>query len=174
MLLELEPTLAGSVKGRVQRRPLASVQLHGLIYHSARCGCAEWPATKVFLHSQTERAGEAITAIPPIQSSEEDRYHTSHRLEPLLASLEARLRAGQVIYLHCWGGRGRAGTVGACLLARMYRLGAEEALDRVQRAYSTRKDPDREFIPTREYGAAPAVHICKPCFAQVGGVGSAA
>ncbi len=106
--------------------------------------------------------------------SEEDRYHTSHRLEPLLASLEARLRAGQVIYLHCWGGRGRAGTVGACLLARMYGLGAEEALDRVQRAYSTRKDPDREFIPTREYGAAPAVHICKPCFAQVGGVGSAA
>lgn len=73
-----------------------------------------------------------------------------HRLEPLLEVLEARLRAEEVIYLHCWGGRGRAGTVGATLLARMYGLGAEEALERVQRAYSTRKDPEREFIPTRE------------------------
>lgn len=29
-----------------------------------------------------------------------------------------------------WGGRGRAGTVGACLLAQMYGMSADEALER--------------------------------------------
>ena len=39
-----------------------------------------------------------------------------------------------------WGGRGRAGTVGACLLAQLYGMSAEEALTRVQRAFDTRQD----------------------------------
>lgn len=45
--------------------------------------------------------------------------------------------------MHCWGGRGRAGLVGACLLAALYGLGAEEALERVQRSFDTRKDGER-------------------------------
>jgi hypothetical protein len=45
--------------------------------------------------------------------------------------------------VHCWGGRGRAGLVGACLLAQLYGLGAEEALERVQRSFDTRKDGER-------------------------------
>lgn len=35
--------------------------------------------------------------------------------------LEARISKGEKLYVHCWGGRGRAGTVGACLLASMYK-----------------------------------------------------
>lgn len=66
------------------------------------------------------------------------------RLAALLGELERRLRAGEVIYLHCWGGRGRAGTVGATLLHQLFGLDAEEALERVQRAYSTRNDMERE------------------------------
>lgn len=65
------------------------------------------------------------------------------RLAALLGELERRLRAGEVIYLHCWGGRGRAGTVGATLLHQLFGLDAEEALERVQRAYSTRNDIER-------------------------------
>lgn len=42
-----------------------------------------------------------------------------------------------------WGGRGRAGLVGACLLAHLYGLPAEEALERVQRSFDTRKDGER-------------------------------
>mmetsp|Transcript_94956 Transcript_94956/g.138706 ORF Transcript_94956/g.138706 Transcript_94956/m.138706 type:complete len:326 (+) Transcript_94956:19-996(+) len=58
---------------------------------------------------------------------------------------------GDVIYLHCWGGRGRAGTVGACLyLMLRYKDGAafdvetaaEEALSVVQRGYDTRLGED--------------------------------
>lgn len=63
-----------------------------------------------------------------------------HRLEALLEDLTARLQRGERLYIHCWGGRGRAGTVGACLLARLYGVGAEEALARVDRAFSTRGD----------------------------------
>lgn len=47
--------------------------------------------------------------------------------------------AGEKVYLHCWGGRGRTGTVGACLLAVGWDVSAEEALERVQRAFDTRQ-----------------------------------
>ena len=43
------------------------------------------------------------------------------------------------IYIHCWGGRGRAGLVGACLLAILYpELEAKDCLDWVQKGYDTR------------------------------------
>jgi len=45
---------------------------------------------------------------------------------------------------------GRAGTVGACLLARMYGLSAEEALQRVQRSFDTRRDDGRPSPETPE------------------------
>lgn len=61
-------------------------------------------------------------------------------LEGVLSDLRAQLEEGRGVYLHCWGGRGRAGTVGAAFLRRAYGLGADEALDRIQRAFSTRRD----------------------------------
>jgi hypothetical protein len=42
------------------------------------------------------------------------------RLGDLVDDLAARLARGDSVYLHCWGGRGRAGTVGACLIAKLY------------------------------------------------------
>ena len=50
------------------------------------------------------------------------------------------MEAGQKIYMHCWGGRGRAGTLGACLLGDLYGIGADDALLRVQKAFDTRGD----------------------------------
>lgn len=38
----------------------------------------------------------------------------------MVSELQARLARGDKVYMHCWGGRGRVGTVGACLLAQMY------------------------------------------------------
>ena len=38
------------------------------------------------------------------------------------------------------GGGGGGGTVGACVLGKMYGMRADEALERVQRAFSTRDD----------------------------------
>ena len=48
-----------------------------------------------------------------------------------------------VVYLHCWGGRGRAGMVAAAALARLYGVSAEEALERVDRALKTREPEGR-------------------------------
>lgn len=52
-----------------------------------------------------------------------------------------------------WGGRGRAGVVGACLLAHLYGLSADEALERVQRSFDTRKDGGRRSPETDEQHA---------------------
>jgi alanine transaminase len=49
---------------------------------------------------------------------------------------------GGAVYLHCWGGKGRSGTVGAAVLAMLY-AGASEAevLARLRAAFSTRGLP---------------------------------
>lgn len=67
----------------------------------------------------------------------------------LIDDLQQRIvDKGEKIYIHCWGGRGRAGTTGACLLGKMYSLSADEALDRVQRAFDTRRDGGRRSPET--------------------------
>ena len=53
-------------------------------------------------------------------------------LVKLCEDIEARLRAGEKIYLFSRLGHGRVGLVGACLLGRIYGCKAEEALFRVQ------------------------------------------
>jgi len=43
------------------------------------------------------------------------------------------------VYLHCWGGRGRSGTVGAAVLSLMYPdAPKEEIMNRLQEAFNTR------------------------------------
>ncbi len=71
------------------------------------------------------------------RKSEKARYHCA-RVRELIGEIARRVEAGEVLYVHCWGGRGRAGTVAACLLASLYGVDAEQALARVQRAYDTR------------------------------------
>jgi alanine transaminase len=61
--------------------------------------------------------------------------------------------ASGAVLLHCWGGRGRAGLVGACLLVAAYGLSADEALLRVQRAFDTRRDNNRLSPETDEQRA---------------------
>ena len=56
----------------------------------------------------------------------------------ILDGVEAQLLSGHVVYLHCFGGHGRAGLVAACMLHRLYGMGAEEALRFVQRAHDAR------------------------------------
>ena len=48
------------------------------------------------------------------------------------------------IYMHCWGGRGRAGLVGSCILSLLYpELDATQVLDLVQSGYDSRAGADR-------------------------------
>lgn len=52
----------------------------------------------------------------------------------ILDVLDAALAAGRVVYLHCWGGVGRTGTVVGCYLVRHGMRGEEAlaALDRLR------------------------------------------
>ena len=52
-----------------------------------------------------------------------------------------RLIHGQVIYLHCWGGHGRSGTVAAVMLGLLYGVDKNEALDRTQMYHDLRTCP---------------------------------
>ena len=72
------------------------------------------------------------------------------QLRDLLEELTIRLERGEKLYIHCWGGRGRAGTVGSTLLAKLYGIGPEEALERTQRAFDTRQDEQRRSPETPE------------------------
>jgi hypothetical protein len=60
-------------------------------------------------------------------------------LSKLLQHLEIKNNQPKVIYLHCWGGIGRAALVGSCLASLLYpELTANEILDWVQQGYDTR------------------------------------
>lgn len=77
-----------------------------------------------------------------------------NRVRELTGEIARRVEAGEVLYVHCWGGRGRAGTVGACLLASLYGIDAEQALARVQRAYDTRGELGACLHPALLFHAA--------------------
>ncbi|KAF0982227.1 hypothetical protein FDP41_011682 [Naegleria fowleri] len=50
------------------------------------------------------------------------------------------------LLLHCWGGHGRTSTVSCVLLSHLYRLNAQQALERVSHAHSCGK-PARGRAP---------------------------
>jgi protein-tyrosine phosphatase len=52
--------------------------------------------------------------------------------------MQERVDAGEVLYLHCSGGVGRAGTAAACLYARLTGAEADAVLDHIQTAFDTR------------------------------------
>jgi hypothetical protein len=64
----------------------------------------------------------------------------SDSLEKLLLDLlQAIGEEGRCVYIHCWGGRGRAGLVGACLLSVIFpELDAAVILGLIQGGYDSR------------------------------------
>lgn len=87
------------------------------------------------------------------KTTQEIRDIIDEEIVPFLSAATARGQGGDaaekpgggggVVYLHCWGGRGRAGMVAAAALAKLYGVSAEEALERVDRALKTREPEGR-------------------------------
>lgn len=68
----------------------------------------------------------------------------SNSLLGLLETLLDEMMAERSIYLHCWGGRGRAGLTAACLLSLLYpEHDLNSILDWIQRGYDTRLGADQ-------------------------------
>jgi protein-tyrosine phosphatase len=64
----------------------------------------------------------------------------------ILDHIDRRLADGRTVYVHCWGGVGRTGTVVGCYLVRRGASG-EEALARLEDLWSTVSEAKREYFP---------------------------
>lgn len=69
-------------------------------------------------------------------------------MEALVCDLLDDLKAGRVLYLHCWGGHGRTGIVACLLLAVLYGLPVSEAFKRVQGYHDSRIEPQGVKSPS--------------------------
>lgn len=80
---------------------------------------------------------------------------SSGQMRGILDSIDAHTAAGETVYVHCWGGVGRTGTVVGCYLVR-HGLPGEQALVRLAELFSRmpkssgRESPEtpaqREFV----------------------------
>ncbi|DBA78266.1 TPA: hypothetical protein ACH3X2_008217 [Trebouxia sp. C0005] len=58
-----------------------------------------------------------------------------------------RVRSGEKLYIHCWGGHGRTGTLVALMLAKLYGLSCGEALKYTQAFHDARRYPQNVRSP---------------------------
>jgi hypothetical protein len=69
-------------------------------------------------------------------------------MEALVCDLIDDVKAGRVLYVHCWGGHGRAGLVATLILSVLYSLQPAEALKRVQAYHDCRIEPQGVKSPS--------------------------
>jgi protein-tyrosine phosphatase len=96
---------------------------------------------------RTLKEGESVShlALSPAfwyEPIEDLSTPDSQALQELLLKLLTAMTGDEqrrVVYLHCWGGRGRAGVVGACLISLLYpELDGDQVLQWAQCGYDTR------------------------------------
>eukprot|EP00945_MAST-04E_sp_MAST-4E-sp1_P003306 g3306.t1 len=68
----------------------------------------------------------------------------------LVVDLYEKFLEKETIYIHCYGGHGRAGTVAACLLAKVYSLSGEHAMAHVKAYHDTRMNNEDSDSPASE------------------------
>jgi hypothetical protein len=97
------------------------------------------------LHRLAEQRGAAAACVRfPIKDQSVPSLATMRKI---LDSLLSALAAGETVYVHCWGGRGRTGTVTGCYLRRALGLPGAETLARLREL--TAHNPDA-FWPAPE------------------------
>ncbi len=67
-------------------------------------------------------------------------------MHAILDEIDTAIAEGHVVYVHCWGGIGRTGTVVGCFLVRRGRDG-DAALEEVARLYNTMSERKRLNFP---------------------------
>lgn len=65
-----------------------------------------------------------------------DIPRSRHQMAHILDTIDQAIAEGHSVYVHCWGGIGRTGTVVGCYLVR-HGLSGDEALARLQRLWQT-------------------------------------
>ncbi|HRK91419.1 MAG TPA: dual specificity protein phosphatase family protein [Anaerolineales bacterium] len=72
---------------------------------------------------------------------------SSQTMTEILDAIDDSIQNGDPVYVHCWGGVGRTGTVVGCHLIRKG-MQPEDALLRVASLYQTRVKTQAYFLPT--------------------------
>ena len=117
------------------------------MYLSSPADRERWPAPFVRYATDTDAIAQELGTtvsylhcpIPDLSIPRDGLGKGASLLILLDAMITHYADGGGGIYVHCWGGRGRAGLVGACLLALLQpQLDAEAVLERVQTGYDTR------------------------------------
>lgn len=91
------------------------------------------------------------------------------RMREILDTIEAALTAKRIVYVHCWGGIGRTGTVIGCYLVRQGHVG-DAALTRLNELFGTmdkapfRRSPEtaeqEQWVRTWQEPARPTSNEC--------------
>ena len=67
-----------------------------------------------------------------------------------LDAIDGHLEAGRMVYVHCWGGVGRTGTIIGCWLARHHGESGDAALERLQDLWRANPKSRRRCSPETE------------------------
>jgi len=104
-------------------------------------------------------------------------------MDKLAEDCIARVRRGERLYIHCWGGHGRTGTLVAVMLGRIYGISYAAALHCTQTFHDSRRFPQGVRSPStamqraqvrRLLGApAPAPPRARPSALQAGAASTA-
>jgi hypothetical protein len=110
---------------------------------------AKWAAGNFLSYREAAGPDASFVHIPlPDRSVAE----SLDALDDIVCGLRRRIEAGEKLYLHCWGGRGRTGLIAACLLGALYGdLDAAQALERVQCYYDLRQPLGRGGGSWKDY-----------------------
>lgn len=81
---------------------------------------------------------------------------SQEEMRAILRIIRLARHQGKTVYLHCWGGRGRTGTVAGCALRDLFGLGGDEALSQLTKRWqacaksahseSPETNQQREFV----------------------------
>lgn len=88
-----------------------------------------------------QEANRTVTCVRlPIQ---DQSVPTIEAMREILNTIDAAIADGRQVYVHCWGGIGRTGTVVGCYLVRHRLAVGSEALDRIRALRHTDSDTRR-------------------------------
>lgn len=108
-------------------------------YHPVLCSLAAVRCIDIQYHNISIRDQD----VPSIE-----------KMREILDTIEQSVQQGSIVYVHCWGGKGRTGTVVACWLMESWGLTADDALIKIQELRKNdpkRNDPSPETLGQIEF-----------------------
>ena len=78
---------------------------------------------------------------------------TTTKMSEILNLIASLVKAGEIVYLHCWGGIGRTGTVAGCYMVQELGMTPEQALKNIENLRKGTPDQWRRSPATEEQRA---------------------